>query len=276
MKFAHALITGISGQLGFALAKYLMEHHLVSHLSVCARSTTNDAPLQALATQYGVTLHLSHIDVRDDTALSAFIAHAEEIMPLSLVIANAGVSLTADQQGLEDLFEINRGFDTNTKATIKTLYLVLSLYRKRTVSSPLSLVAISSLASLLPMRSSPIYSASKAAINMYVESLREALTPQERKSVSMTLVLPGFIKTAMSDRFIGNKAGMISAEQAATKIITAVLKRRPLIAFPKYLYWGMKLGQVVPKVFVRPFVHLFDFSVVADRDRATYEQKEKQ
>lgn len=296
MKFQHALITGISGELGFNLASFLITNNLAGMLSVCARGDKNDEPLLSLAQKYKVKVNIEHFDIRDDDALSAFITRSYNKTPLDLVIANAGVSLSSDDLGLEDFFEINRGFDINAKATIKTLYKSLALYRKNVKDSctkeygrdigkvvgndqgkdrnkdipTLNLVAISSLASLLPMRSSPIYSSSKVAINMYVNALRNSLSDEEAKSVKITLIIPGFIKTAMSDRFIGNKAMMISASDAAKKIIGAVVKNKRQLAFPKILYLGTLLGAFLPNFIVKPFVKMFDFGVVADKDRVKF------
>ena len=70
-------------------------------------------------------------------------------------------------------------------------------------------------ATLRGMAISPAYCASKAALKVYGESVRPLLA---RDGVHLAVVLPGFIKTAMSDAFPGSTPGMWSAQQAAAYI----------------------------------------------------------
>lgn len=58
--------------------------------------------------------------------------------------------------------------------------------------------------------------------------------------------MPGFVRTAMSDVFPGNKPFMWSAEKAARHIRNRLAQRRVEIAFPLSLAVGMKLLRVLP------------------------------
>ncbi len=274
--FNHALITGISGDLGFALASYLITHNLCKNLSVCARGEVNDTKLQALCDKFNVVLNIEHFDIRDDALLKDFIYKANNLAKLDLVIANAGVSLTRSGKDnlLEDDFEINRGFDINTKASIKTIYYALSSFieESATINNNLHLVTISSLASMLPMRSSPVYSASKAALNMYIVALEQMINTKYKNRVFFTNVLAGFIKSNMSDRYIGKKSFMIDASTASDIIIKAVIKRKSIVAFPFSLYFLLKLVPFVPRFISSFFINKFDFEVKADKDRVSFEK----
>lgn len=277
--FNHALITGISGEVGFNIAKYLIEHNLVGTLSVCSRSEHQDKNLMILCGDK-VTLNIGHFDIKDDQSLQEFIERAYKLCPVDLVIANAGVSLSKDQNGLEDLYEINRAFDINSKATIKTLYFVLNLYQNTQdfhikSNHHLHLVAISSLASLLPMGGSPLYVASKSAINSYIKAIDNSLSFQQLKKVKTTLVLAGFIKSAMSDRYIGGKSSMYTAEKAAKIIVLGILKGKRQIAFPLYLYCLIKLYNLLPRFIAKFFNRFLDFQVQADKDRQSFLQQRK-
>lgn len=276
--FKHILITGISGEVGFNLAKYFIEHKLVENLSVCSRSDQKDQELKDFCSIQGkhkVNLNIAHFDIKDDLALENFIVGAYQLAPLDLVIANAGVSLSKDQNGLEDLYEINRAFDVNSKATIKTLFFALKAYQEDQNASlerirPLHLVAISSLASLLPMGGSPLYVASKCAINSYLQALENSMRNRKFKQIKTTLVLAGFIKSAMSARYVGGKSSIFTADRAAKIIVEGIIKGKKQIAFPKYLYWLIKGYNLLPSSLSRMFNKFLDFDVQADKDRQSF------
>jgi len=58
--------------------------------------------------------------------------------------------------------------------------------------------------------------------------------------------MPGFVRTAMSDVFPGNKPFMWSAEEAALFIKKRLAQRRVEIAFPFSLMLGIKLLRLLP------------------------------
>lgn len=62
----------------------------------------------------------------------------------------------------------------------------------------------------------PVDSASKAALNAYGEALRGWLAPQ---GIQVNVVLPGFVRTPMSDRYTAAKTWMMSSERAAHLIL---------------------------------------------------------
>jgi short-subunit dehydrogenase len=66
--------------------------------------------------------------------------------------------------------------------------------------------------------------------------------------VRMSIVLPGFVKTAMSDVFPGDKPFLWSAEKAAKHIQRKLQNGRAEIAFPGLLAFGMRLLPLLPAV----------------------------
>ncbi|MCE2503594.1 MAG: SDR family NAD(P)-dependent oxidoreductase [Chlorobi bacterium] len=84
------------------------------------------------------------------------------------------------------------------------------------------IVGISSIAGDRGRRRNPAYSTSKAAMNTYLESLRNRLGV---KGVSVTTIKPGFVDTAMTKGMSG-LLWMISPEKAAGKIVRAAEKKK--------------------------------------------------
>ena len=79
-----------------------------------------------------------------------------------------------------------------------------------------TIVGISSVAGDRGRRGNPVYGATKAAFNAYLESLRNRI---ERKGAFVVTVKPGPVKTPMTEGL--KMPGMIEADQAAAEILLA-------------------------------------------------------
>lgn len=276
-RYAHAVITGGSGLLGLALARTLIAQELTEEITLCSRRRPELGELTALAAAHGVSLSWQECDVQDLPRLHAFIAACHARRPLELLILNAGVSLsksvavpaatcggTGPDCRMEDEHEIARAFATNAVSPAHAaLYAVEEWRRAPAPGRRLQLVAISSLAALAPL-SSPLYSATKSALSVYMLALGQQL---RSCGISVSVVLPGFVKTAMSDRFMGPKPGMISAERAAALIMAGVVRRRRVVAFPWYLHAGLRLLGVLPQALQQYLLGAFAFEVAPDAER---------
>ncbi len=89
-----------------------------------------------------------------------------------------------------------------------------------------TLVAVSSIAGERGRRANPAYCASKAALNTYVEGLRNRVA---RLGVKVVTIKPGFVDTGMTAGLDG-LLWLISADEAADRIVRAAEKGR-LAAF---------------------------------------------
>jgi short-subunit dehydrogenase len=98
------------------------------------------------------------------------------------------------------------------------------------------IVALSSLAGCRGAPFSAAYSASKAALINYLESLRPAL---HRRGVAVTTVLPGFVRTPLlANARVQAPVKAMEPEQAARHILKAIRRRSRVYAFP----WSLRLG----------------------------------
>jgi len=79
-----------------------------------------------------------------------------------------------------------------------------------------TIVGISSVAGDRGRRGNPVYGATKAAFNAYLESLRNRI---ERKGAFVVTIKPGPVRTPMTDGL--KMPGMIEADQAAAEILLA-------------------------------------------------------
>lgn len=104
-------------------------------------------------------------------------------------------------------------------------------------------VFISSSATILPFPRSEAYGASKAGMDYLADSLRLDLAEQ---NISVTLVHPGFVKTALTDKNDFEMPFLITSDEAAARIIVGVDKRKNYLHFPKRLTLLLKLLSFLP------------------------------
>ncbi len=91
------------------------------------------------------------------------------------------------------------------------------------------IVGVSSIAGERGRVGNPVYNATKAALNAYLEALRNRLT---RKGVHVLTVKPGFVDTELLHQSRARAFWVISAEQCAADIVRALRARRQTIFSP--------------------------------------------
>lgn len=237
----HIVITGASAGLGRSLALAYAAPGVV--LGLIGRDKERlEASAQACRTK-GAKVETGQIDVRDAVAMQAWLHQFDDTHSIDLLIANAGAASTlASAQDWEELERTVAIFDTNFYGALHAVLPVISRMRPRKNGQ---IALISSLAALRGMAISPAYCASKAAIKAYGDSVRPILS---RDGIRMSIVLPGFVKTAMSDVFPGDKPFLWSADRAAQYIQRKLKAGRAEIAFPSLLALGMRLLPLLPAV----------------------------
>ena len=235
----HIVITGASAGLGRALAHAYAAPGVV--LGLIGRDAERlDAVAEACRAQ-GAQVDTGRIDVRDGAAMQVWLDQFDDRHPIELLIANAGAASTlASAQDWEGLARTAAIVDTNFYGAIHAALPVIARMRPRKSGQ---VALISSIAALRGMAISPAYCASKSALKAYGDSVRPILA---RDGVRMSIVLPGFVKTAMSDVFPGDKPFLWSAEKAAKYIQRKLRNGRAEIAFPAPLAFGMRLLPLLP------------------------------
>ena len=163
---------------------------------------------------------------------------SRSILP-ELVILNAGTyfPLSLSQYSpdrIRDLMEVNYFGVVNILDTILPLYCDLKRGQ---------IAVVSSLAAEVGLPFSGPYSASKAALLRLCESLRAELA---HSGVSICTVLPGFVKTPLTDKNEFNMPFMVSAEKAAESIALGLSRDRVTIRFPWQMSIIMKVLSLLP------------------------------
>jgi short-subunit dehydrogenase len=92
-----------------------------------------------------------------------------------------------------------------------------------------SLVGIASVAGIRGLPGAGAYSASKAAVISYLESLRIELSLD---GINVTTIAPGYIKTPMTDINEYPMPFLMAPEVAAKKFASAIAKKKRFIVIP--------------------------------------------
>jgi len=233
------LITGASSGIGAALAESYAAPGV--HLAICGRDASRLDAVASRCRERGATLLAAHIDVTDAAAVAAWVETAERAAPLDLVIANAGIQGGPSRAGAgETSDEVERVMQVNFGGARNTVYPALSPMRQRRRGQ---IAVVSSLAALRGLPMSPGYCASKAAVWIYGEALRSRFAAD---GIEVSVVLPGFVETRMSNLVTGTKPFIMSPERATRIIRRGLARGRRQIAFPLRAYVGMQLLRCLP------------------------------
>lgn len=265
-------ITGATGGIGQALALTYAGSGVRLYLTGRKKEV-----LEALKRQcelLGAEVILTVMDLRDEDARTSWVKKLAKEADLSVVIFCAGVSSSVEKVG--EVWLPERTEDLLREMQINAISPLLGaneLVRERLGRgnfSPFHIVMISSLAAMTGLPCSAGYSASKVAVRVFAQSLRRFLAPY---NIRVSVVLPGYVDSSMSRRYIGQKPWMISAALAATKIKKGVEQNRAEIIFPSILAWGIRLLEMLPEWCQSFFLKSFFFTVVPDEEAQMKRQK---
>lgn len=237
-RFQSILITGASSGIGAALAECFAANGV--RLVLGGRSDERLAAVSQACRQRGAAVEATAIDVVERKAMAAWIAEVDRKQPLDLVIANAGVS-GGTLKGTESEEQARRIFAINIDGVLNTVFPALPPMLARKTGQ---IGIMASLAAYRGFPGAPAYGASKAAVRVWGEALRGDLAPQ---GVGVSVIMPGFIKTAMTDANDFPMPFLMPAARAARIVRRGLEANRARIAFPwqtAFLAW--LLGALSP------------------------------
>ena len=172
------------------------------------------------------------VDVSDEHQLHhAIERHIKKMGVPDIVIANAGVSTGTLSGEREDLVTFKRVMDINLYGVMHTFLPFIHAFKKRKSGQ---LVGIASVAGIRGLPGSGAYSASKAALINYLESLRIEMLPF---NIQVTTIAPGYIKTPMTHSNPYAMPFILEVDEAVTLFIKAIDRKKKFIIIP----WQMNI-----------------------------------
>jgi NAD(P)-dependent dehydrogenase (short-subunit alcohol dehydrogenase family) len=167
------LITGCSSGFGLHLARHFLERdwQVIATMRTPREDLLPPSPrLRVLA-----------LDVTDARSIRDAVAAAG---PVDVLVNNAGIGMLGALEGTS-IDNARAIFETNTLGTMAMTQALLPQFRQRRAGV---IVNVTSSVTLLPLPLLSVYTASKAAVNAFTESLALELQPF---GVRVRLVLPG-------------------------------------------------------------------------------------
>ena len=273
----NVFITGASSGIGEALAKEYAKRYSITakenhtpvsrvdigsqsssfnviNLGLVARRSEHLHQLaETLQTQYGVTCATYALDVRDASALQEA---AEDFITKfgvpNIVIASAGVSCGTLTELKEDIKAFQAIFDINVMGMMHTFQPFIAAMKLAAAKGQAAqLVGVASVAGIRGIPGSGAYSASKAAVISYLESLR---TEMQHYNIAVSTIAPGYVRTPMTDLNQYKMPFLMDADVFAEKFANAVAAKKRFKIIPWQMGVVARLMRLIP-----PF--LWDFAM---------------
>jgi short-subunit dehydrogenase len=232
-------MTGAAGGIGCATARLLATRGY--RLGLIDRA---EGPLSGLADELGSgagTIATYAVDVREPGAIKEAVSAIEHAVgPTEVLVPCAGVGTLSSALDL-DLEGFRTMLDVNVLGVARTIEAVLpGMFARRAGH----IVGIASVAGYRGLPWMPGYSASKAALAVYLEGLRPAL---KRRGVRITTVYPGFVRTALTaDTPFRRPPRMLEPHEAAVYLVRAIVRRPRDAVFPLAAALGMGIVRRLP------------------------------
>jgi short-subunit dehydrogenase len=188
--------------------------------------------------------------------------------PADILIPCAGIcrASTVDDLKISELEEI---VGINFMGMVYVIEAVLPSMLERNSGQ---IAGISSMAGVRGIPFEPAYSASKAAVGAYLESLRCELRP---RGITIMTVFPGYVQTPLLDEINGMMGADMSGGKAftpnaaAARIVEGLERRSSYIYFPRPLGLSVRLSRLMPpRMYDRVMRRMFSRFSISRRGNA--------
>ncbi len=238
LKNKNIILAGASSGIGLELAKLLAKEN--SNLALLSRrKEVMDEQAKDFENLSGKIISIK-CDVRKKQEVSSAVKEAKEFFgAVDMLIYNSGVSIPQslkkfDSSSAEETFKTNvTGF----------FYFCEELIPVMIANQKGIIAGVSSLADGRGFPGSGTYCASKAAMTIFLESLRSGL---KKYGIKVITIKPGFVKTPMTDKNNFKMPFIMPVEKAAEIILNGIKKEKRIIQFPLRTAIGSKLLRIIP------------------------------
>ncbi|MBK6751371.1 MAG: SDR family NAD(P)-dependent oxidoreductase [Acidobacteria bacterium] len=232
-------LTGASSGIGEALAIAMAKRGAT--IGLLARRGELLDKLKKHCEKAGGTARVFACDVTDeDAVLAAANEFFAEFDRIDILIANAGIGgNNAETRALQPL-AVKKVIDINLMGAVNSVHAVLPRMLKKGSGQ---IVAISSLAGFRGLPRSAAYSASKAGMTAFFESVRLDVKHQ---GVDVTIIQPGFIKTPLTSGREAKMPFLMELDDAIPHFLKAIEKKKRFAAFPWQLATVVRAGKFMP------------------------------
>lgn len=238
------LITGASGGLGAALARAHARASVTLLLWGRDEARLNQAAAECRA--LGAACTVDAFDIRDIDGVIARLAASDARAPIGLAIFNAGLGGSVRDDARAEAPQASRATaEVNFVSPVVGASLMADAMAQRGGGH---IVLVGSIAESYPLPMAPTYAATKAGLAMFAEALGIRMA---KHNVTVTLVSPGFIDTAMSRQVPQAKPLLMTADVAAAIITRRIAKGARRIVVPWQFAVIRAASNLLPRALVR-------------------------
>jgi short-subunit dehydrogenase len=232
-------LTGASSGIGEGLANALAAKGAVIGLVARRADLLNE--LAAKCEAAGGSARALPCDVVDADALQAAADRfRNEFGHIDVLIANAGIGGNDDATRNYDPAAVKKVIDVNLIGAVNAVHAVVPDMLKRGSGQ---LAAVSSLAGFRGLPKSAAYSASKAGMTAFFESVRLDV---QHQGIDVTIIQPGFIRTPLTSVRANKMPFLMELDDAIPHFINAVERKKKFAAFPWQLATFVRAGKFMP------------------------------
>ncbi|MBA3785216.1 MAG: SDR family NAD(P)-dependent oxidoreductase [Acidobacteria bacterium] len=232
-------LTGASSGIGEALALEIAK--CGATLGLLARREVLLKELADKCERNGGKARYFAVDVTDANAVAeAAESLRNEFGRVDILIANAGIGGNNSETRNFNPQAVAQVININLLGAVNAVSAVLPAMLENKSGQ---LVAISSLAGFRGLPKSAAYSASKAGMTAFFESVRLDV---QTKGIAVTIIQPGFIKTPLTAGRNNKMPFLMELKDAIPLFLRAVEKRKKFAAFPWQLATLVRLGKIFP------------------------------
>jgi decaprenylphospho-beta-D-erythro-pentofuranosid-2-ulose 2-reductase len=232
------LVLGATSSIAIATMRRLAAPHV--HFMLVARNTNRlTAVGQDLLTRGALAVDTWVMDLDDTTGHPEMLTvAAERLGRIDLALIAHGV--LGHQTAAEADFEVAAAIlHTNFISTVSLLTWLGNYFQAQRGGT---LAVVSSVAGDRGRKSNYVYGASKAALNIFLEGLRNRI---DRDGVQVLTIKPGFVATPMTAH-VPHNALFASPDQVAVGILKSIERRRDVAYVPWFWSWIMLLVRAIP------------------------------
>lgn len=232
-------LTGASSGIGEALAIAMAERGAT--LGLVARREELLKQLAGKCEKSGGKARFYAVDVTDSKAVAnAAESLRNEFGKIDILIANAGIGGNNAETRNLNSEAVAQVININLLGAVNAVAAVLPSMLENKSGQ---LVAVSSLAGFRGLPKSAAYSASKAGMTAFFESVRLDV---QGKGVSVTIIQPGFIKTPLTSGRENKMPFLMELEDAIPLFLRAIERKKKFAAFPWQLATIVRAGKFFP------------------------------
>lgn len=235
-------ITGGTTGIGMELAKYYAGRGW--KVGVCGRDPLKFE--QSFETGRD-NVSFYQVDVSDRTELKKAVADFSKSIGLDLMIANAGIGYKFKTK-VPDFEWSYKMVHVNFLGVMYAFEAALDVMIPRGKGQ---LVAVSSIAGYNGLPGVSAYSATKAAVLKYCESLHLDL---RQFNINVTTICPGFVETPLTSNNKHAMPFLVKAPRAAMLIARAIEKKKMVYAFPFFFSTFVRFLGMLPRTWYRAFM----------------------